>query len=84
MSTADANVNNKIELNTVKSATESTTTNVSQIPDWLKADLFVKVLEQNVSDFKQIKSFTIKPTQEAGDNYSTIMTSVQLEVELKS
>nr|XP_036217942.1 uncharacterized protein LOC118680749 [Bactrocera oleae] len=84
MSTADANVNNKIEPNTVKSATESTTTNVSQIPDWLKADLFVKLLEQNVSDFKQIKSFTIKPTQEAGDNYSTIMTSVQLEVELKT
>lgn len=84
MSTANANVNNEIESDTVKSATESTAINASRIPDWLKADLFVDLLKRNVADFKQIKSISTKPTQEAGDNYCTIMTSVQLEVELKS
>ncbi|XP_039956434.1 uncharacterized protein LOC126755434 [Bactrocera neohumeralis] len=84
MSTADANVNNKTEPDTDKCATQTTANNANKFPDWLKADLFVKLLEQNVPDFKQIKSFSIEPTQEAGDNYSTIMTSVRLVVELKT
>ncbi|XP_011186984.2 uncharacterized protein LOC105214965 [Zeugodacus cucurbitae] len=84
MSTADANVNNQTKADAVQCATAPTATKASQIPDWLKADLFVKLLEKNVPNFKQIKSLAVKPSQEAGDNYCTTMTSVKLEVELKT
>nr|XP_036219378.1 uncharacterized protein LOC106625140 [Bactrocera oleae] len=54
-----------------------------QIPDWLKADLFVELLQKNIPNFKCIKNFKVRPAQAAGENYATLMGLVSIDVELE-
>ncbi|XP_017477777.1 PREDICTED: uncharacterized protein LOC108367630 [Rhagoletis zephyria] len=87
MSTTDANVASKSESETPNSAPDAAASATPaaaarQVPDWLKADLFVDLLKKNVPDFKAIRSFDAKPAQGAGENYATLMALVQLELEL--
>ncbi|XP_017477767.1 PREDICTED: uncharacterized protein LOC108367624 [Rhagoletis zephyria] len=86
MSTTDANAASKSESETPNSAPDAaasaTPAAARQIPDWLKADLFVDLLKKNVPDFKAIRNFDAKPAQGAGENYATLMALVQLELEL--
>ncbi|XP_049308210.1 uncharacterized protein LOC125777425 [Bactrocera dorsalis] len=78
----------------IKSATETNTnTNgaaangapiaKSQLPEWLNEDLFADLLKKNVPNFKSIKNFTAKVSEGAGENYATLMVSVNLDAELE-
>ncbi|XP_062123816.1 uncharacterized protein LOC133837156 [Drosophila sulfurigaster albostrigata] len=55
---------------------------VSQVPDWVKAEIFTDVLKESVAGFSKIKSFKATGGSAAGENYATIMLRVNIEVEL--
>ncbi|XP_039957774.1 uncharacterized protein LOC126756030 [Bactrocera neohumeralis] len=77
---------------TIKSATETTNNGAAangapnakgEVPEWLKKDLFVDLLQKNVPNFKSIKNFTAKVSEGAGENYATLLVSVNLGAELE-
>uniref|UniRef100_W8C404 CHK kinase-like domain-containing protein n=1 Tax=Ceratitis capitata TaxID=7213 RepID=W8C404_CERCA len=91
MSTADTNAKGKTESKapvsnaaTDGSGAAAAAAAARQVPEWLKADLFLDLLKKNVPDFKAVKSFNAKPAQNAGENYATLMALVQMEVELRT
>ncbi|XP_050324786.1 uncharacterized protein LOC126756032 [Bactrocera neohumeralis] len=53
------------------------------VPEWLKAELFVDLLQKNVPNFKSIKNFTATVPEGAGENYGTLLVSVNLDAELE-
>ncbi|KAI8118174.1 hypothetical protein CVS40_10086 [Lucilia cuprina] len=53
------------------------------IPKWIEAQLFEKLLEDNVENYKSINKFIVKPGIGAGENYATVMLKVEIEVQLK-
>lgn len=80
------------ELVTFKSTTETTNkdgaangaTNAErQVPPWLKVELFVNLLQKNLPNFKSIKNFTAKLSEGVGENYATLLASVNLDAELE-
>lgn len=77
---------------TFKSITETTNkdgavngaTNAErQVPPWLKVELFVNLLQKNLPNFKSIKNFTAKLSEGVGENYATLLASVNLDAELE-
>ncbi|XP_068155225.1 uncharacterized protein [Drosophila tropicalis] len=58
-------------------------TNSSQVPDWLKAEIFTELLETNVAEYLKTKSFKVNAGTTAGENYQTLMLRIEIEVELK-
>uniref|UniRef100_A0A0A1XJK5 Hemoglobin subunit alpha-2 n=1 Tax=Zeugodacus cucurbitae TaxID=28588 RepID=A0A0A1XJK5_ZEUCU len=90
--TVETHTNGKAESETLKSATETTDNGVAtngapkasgKVPEWLKAELFVELLQKNIPNFKCIKNFSAKASQDAGDNYATLMASVNIDAELE-
>lgn len=91
--TTVAHTNGKAESETIKGVTETTNNDSAatngapnaarQVPEWLKADLFVDLLQKNLPNFKCIKNFTVKASQEAGENYTTLMATVNIDAELE-
>ncbi|KAM8703725.1 hypothetical protein ACLKA7_008367 [Drosophila subpalustris] len=48
-------------------------------PDWVNIDHFKALLKAEKSDYKDIRSFRVKKATEAGDNYCSIMLSVDID-----
>ncbi|XP_030240310.1 uncharacterized protein LOC108654367 isoform X2 [Drosophila navojoa] len=51
----------------------------SNIPSWVSKDHFLELLKAELPDFKDIRDFRVKKATEAGDNYSSIMLSVDID-----
>ncbi|XP_018804371.1 PREDICTED: uncharacterized protein LOC108978500 [Bactrocera latifrons] len=84
------NINDPAE--TSKSATETinngaaakgATNAEGQLPEWLKAELFADLLQQNVPNFKRITNFIAEIWEGAGENYGNVLASVNLDAELE-
>ncbi|XP_011192723.1 uncharacterized protein LOC105218687 [Zeugodacus cucurbitae] len=54
-----------------------------QIPEWLKADLFLELLQKNVPNFKCIRNFSAEASENAGENYVTLMALLNIDAELE-
>ncbi|KAM7360758.1 uncharacterized protein ACRADG_007532 [Cochliomyia hominivorax] len=52
----------------------------TEIPAWIEAKLFDKVLRETVKDFKKLKEFKVFPALAPGENYATVMLKVQADV----
>lgn len=53
------------------------------VPDWLTAELFVSVLKKNVENFEKIQNFSATPAFAAGENYLSVLWSIEIEAVLK-
>lgn len=53
------------------------------VPDWVQAEKFVDVLKESVKGFSKIKSFKANSGSAAGENYSTVMLRLNIDVELE-
>ncbi|KAH8311356.1 hypothetical protein KR044_005911, partial [Drosophila immigrans] len=62
---------------------ESNYATPNNVPDWVRAELFIDVLKESVKGFAKIKSFRVKNGSAAGENYATIMLRVFIDVELE-
>lgn len=51
-----------------------------KIPEWINEDYFTPILEKNVENFKDILKFTPIAATEPGENYTSIMVRVIIEV----
>ncbi|XP_061393588.1 uncharacterized protein LOC133329107 [Musca vetustissima] len=61
----------------------STTKDTTNVPKWLEAQLFIGILKENVPNFKEIKEFKAYAGLPAGENYSTVMTRIEIDVLLE-
>lgn len=61
----------------------NTDKDTSKVPKWLEANLFEDILKENVPKFKEIKDFEAYSGLPAGENYSTVMTRVEILFELE-
>ncbi|XP_062124982.1 uncharacterized protein LOC133838049 [Drosophila sulfurigaster albostrigata] len=50
-----------------------------EAPDWVSIDFFKTLLKTEITDYKDIQSFLVRKATEAGDNYSSIMLSVDID-----
>ncbi|KAH8359448.1 hypothetical protein KR093_006786 [Drosophila rubida] len=48
-------------------------------PEWINIEYFTTLLKAEKSDFKNIQTFRVQKATEAGDNYSSIMLSVDIK-----
>ncbi|XP_017855901.1 PREDICTED: uncharacterized protein LOC108608826 [Drosophila arizonae] len=60
-----------------------TNTANSTVPDWVQPDAFVDLLKSSVKGFSRIKNFKVSSGVGAGENYSTVMLRVSIDVELE-
>lgn len=49
------------------------------IPSWIRAELFEKVIQTNVKNFKKIQNFRVCPALAPGENYATVMLKVHID-----
>ncbi|XP_005180136.2 uncharacterized protein LOC101888938 [Musca domestica] len=61
----------------------SSTANTSNVPKWLEAQLFENILKENVPNYKAIKEFKAYAAVPAGENFSTVITRVEIHIELQ-
>ncbi|XP_037947826.1 uncharacterized protein LOC119679505 [Teleopsis dalmanni] len=54
-----------------------------QIPKWINEDYFIPILEKDIPDFVRIVNFTTIAATAPGENYTSIMVRVIMEIELK-
>lgn len=54
-----------------------------KIPAWIKEEYFVNILERDVPDFKSIRQFTAIAATTPGENYTSVMVRVIIDVEIK-
>jgi len=53
------------------------------IPKWINEDYFRPIIEKDVKDFRSIKNFTPIAATQPGDNYTSVMVRVIVDIELK-
>lgn len=58
-------------------------TNCNNVPKWIEAKLFENVLKENTDQFKEIKEFKAYAGLPPGENYSTVMTRIEILIELE-
>lgn len=61
----------------------SASKDTSNVPKWLEARLFEGVLKENVPNYKEIKEFKAYAGLPAGENYSTVITRIEIDAELQ-
>lgn len=61
----------------------SSIVNTSNVPKWLEAQLFENILKENVPNYKAIKEFKAYAAVPAGENFSTVITRVEIHIELQ-
>lgn len=54
-----------------------------EIPKWINEDYFAVILEKDVPDYKSITKFTPIAATAPGENYTSIMVRVVIDIELK-
>ncbi|KAH8307732.1 hypothetical protein KR044_011489 [Drosophila immigrans] len=52
------------------------------VPDWINKSQFIEILKENVPNFVRIENFLVKPALSAGENYSSLLLRVSIEVKL--
>ncbi|KAL7727113.1 hypothetical protein ACLKA6_017386 [Drosophila palustris] len=52
------------------------------VPEWIHKSQFIEVLKENEPGFSRIENFFVKPALRAGENYSSLMLRVTIDVEL--
>lgn len=65
------------------SAESKIDTIAGKVPDWVQPESFVDVLKESVKGFSKIKSFKANSGVGAGENYSTVMLRLNIDVELE-
>lgn len=53
------------------------------IPEWINKKYFEPIIAKDVEDFVSIKSFTPIAATQPGENYSSIMVRVIVDIEVK-
>ncbi|TMW46882.1 hypothetical protein DOY81_008046 [Sarcophaga bullata] len=53
------------------------------VPKWLEAKLFETILKENFEKYKEIKEFKAYDGLSARENYSTVMTRIEIVIELE-
>lgn len=53
------------------------------IPKWINEEYFRPIIEKDVKDFRSIKNFTPIAATQPGENYTSVMVRVHVDVELK-
>lgn len=53
------------------------------IPEWINEDYFVPIIAKDVENFVGIKSFTPIAATQPGENYSSVMVRVIVDIEVK-
>lgn len=53
------------------------------IPKWINEEYFRPIVEQDVTDFASIKNFKPVAATQPGENYTSIMVRVIIDIELK-
>ncbi|EDW59448.1 uncharacterized protein [Drosophila virilis] len=53
-----------------------------ELPNWLDEHMFVEFLQRDFKEFKAIKNFKIEPTGGKGENFTTLVVRVKINVEL--
>lgn len=51
-------------------------------PQWVNEELFIDVVRADCENYQKIRKFNVSPATKAGDNYSSIMLKVDIEIEL--
>ncbi|KAM7362729.1 uncharacterized protein ACRADG_013297 [Cochliomyia hominivorax] len=62
---------------------ETTSGSANSYPEWVNETLFIDVVRADCENFEKILKFTISPATNAGDNYSSIMLKIVIDIELK-
>ncbi|XP_034117796.1 uncharacterized protein LOC117576831 isoform X1 [Drosophila albomicans] len=52
------------------------------VPDWIHKSQFIEILKENVPEFARIENFLVKPALSAGENYSSLMLRVIIDIKL--
>ncbi|KNC29962.1 hypothetical protein FF38_08534 [Lucilia cuprina] len=55
-------------------------TNIDNIPNWIKSNLFENALHDTLGDFKKILNFKAFPALAPGENYATVMIKIEIDV----
>lgn len=53
-----------------------------ELPNWLDEHMFVEFLQRDFKEFKAIKNFKVEPTGGKGENFTTLVVRVKINVEL--
>lgn len=51
-----------------------------KIPEWINEAYFVPILEKDVDNFKEVSKFTAVAATAPGENYTSIMVRVVIDV----
>lgn len=51
-------------------------------PEWVNETLFVDIVRADYENYQKIVKFVVSPATAAGDNYSSIMLKVDIDIEL--
>lgn len=51
-------------------------------PQWVNETLFVDVVRTDCENYQKIRQFNVSPATKAGDNYSSTMLKIDIEIEL--
>ena len=54
------------------------------IPEWIKEEYFQDILQKDHPNFKRIVKFAVIAATGPGENYTSIMVRVNIDIELKS
>ncbi|EDV93452.1 uncharacterized protein LOC6563556 [Drosophila grimshawi] len=74
-----------IKATTVASTPTATKADVDSIvPDWVTSDYFKDKLKGQIADLKDIQDFRVKKATSAGDNYSSLMLTVDIDYQTLS
>ncbi|XP_064552608.1 uncharacterized protein LOC135438274 isoform X1 [Drosophila montana] len=52
------------------------------VPGWINKSQFLEILSDNVPEFSKIENFCIKPASTAGENYSSLILRISIDVKL--
>jgi len=52
------------------------------VPQWIHKSQFIEILKENVSEFSNIENFFIEPALSDGENYSSLMLRISIDVKL--
>lgn len=53
------------------------------IPEWVKEDIFIGILKEDIEGFRAIRSFKVEPGSSVGENYMSIILRVSIGVQLE-
>lgn len=52
------------------------------VPDWIHKKQFLEILNANVPQFSKIQNFNISPASNEGENYSSLILRIAIDVKL--